>query len=60
MTAKPPPTPPEQRSPKGAGDPKTPPTDTAPHGARNTDPDHKGRGANIKQNTTNQGYQQDR
>ncbi len=27
---------------------------------RNTDPDKKGWQSNIKQNTTNQGYQQDR
>ena len=60
MTAKPPPTPPANRSPKGTGDAKTPPVDTAPRGRRNDNPDQTGRGANIKQNTTNQGHQQDR
>ena len=60
MTAKPPPAPQEQRSPKGTGEARTAPADTAPHDNGNTDPDRRGRGANIKQNTTNQGHQQDR
>jgi len=57
---KPPPTPPENRSPKGTGDAK-PAEKDAPHSAgaeRNTA--QQGRQGNIKQNTTNQGYQQDR
>ena len=61
MTAKPPPAPPANRSPKGTGDDKTPPAKTGPSpGRRNENPDEKGRGANIAQNTTNQGHQQDR
>ncbi|CAL8971903.1 hypothetical protein GJ689_21310 [Rhodoplanes serenus] len=64
MTAKPPPVPPENQSPKGTGDPKTPSTDDAAHGhtaevaGRNVD--QQGRQGNSKINTTNQGYQQDR
>jgi hypothetical protein len=57
---KPPPTPRENRSPKGTGDAK--PVDKGAHptgdAARNTE--QQGRQGNIKQNTTNQGYQQDR
>ena len=60
MTAKPPPVPPANQSPKGTGDAHAAPTDTAPNPGVPGNPDQKGRGGNIKQNTTNQGYQQDR
>lgn len=61
MATKMPPVPDEQRSPKGTGaDPATvKPSD----GATNPVPDNadqQGRQGNSKQNTTNQGYQQDR
>jgi hypothetical protein len=58
MTAKPPPTPPASVSPKGPGDKKTVPTDTPKsHVERD---ERRGEHANIRQNTHNQGYQQDR
>jgi hypothetical protein len=57
-----PPVPPASRSPKGPGDQAEPPTssdtddtDQAPENLKEQD-----RQGNIKQNTTNQGYQQDR
>jgi hypothetical protein len=53
-----PPVPPEQRSNKGPGsDPKVEVEERIP-GRENFDT--QGRHGNIKQNTTNQGYQQDR
>ncbi|MEY9122082.1 hypothetical protein [Bradyrhizobium yuanmingense] len=53
-----PPVPQEQRSNKGPGsDPAVEPTEREP-GRENFDT--QGRHGNIKQNTTNQGYQQDR
>jgi hypothetical protein len=53
-----PPVPPEQRSNKGRGSvPKFNLKDECP-GRENFD--EQGRHGNIKQNTTNQGYQQDR
>ncbi|WP_407157144.1 hypothetical protein [Bradyrhizobium sp. STM 3557] len=53
-----PPVPPEQRSDKGPGsDPKIEVDEKAP--ARENF-DTQGRQGNIKQNTANQGYQQDR
>jgi hypothetical protein len=53
-----PPVPPEQRSNKGPGsDPNVVMEDKIP-GRENFDT--QGRHGNIKQNTTNQGYQQDR
>lgn len=53
-----PPVPPEQRSNKGPGsDPQVSTEDHIP-GRENFDT--QGRQGNIKQNTTNQGYQQDR
>jgi hypothetical protein len=53
-----PPVPPEQRSNKGPGaDPKIDVEENVP-GRENFD--SQGRHGNIKQNTTNQGYQQDR
>lgn len=53
-----PPVPREQRSPKGPGsDPNFDRVDESP-GRENFD--EQGRHGNIKQNTHNQGYQQDR
>jgi hypothetical protein len=53
-----PPVPPEQRSNKGPGsDPNLEKDENIP-GRENFDT--QGRQGNIKQNTTNQGYQQDR
>jgi hypothetical protein len=60
MTAKPPPVPPANQSHKGTGDAKMAPLDTAGHKGPNTNPDQTGQQGNSKQNTTNQGYQQDR
>jgi len=58
MTKKPP-VPQENRSPKGIGsDPQTQVPDPKPDRADNVA--EQGRHGNIKQNTTNQGYQQDR
>jgi hypothetical protein len=58
MTSKMPPVPPEQRSNKGPGsDPEFQAEEKIP-GQENFD--QQGRHGNIKQNTTNQGYQQDR
>lgn len=62
MSAHPPPVPPDQRPRKGA-DPEAPKGEAAHHperDSRNRDPDQQGQPANTKQNTTNQGYQQDR
>lgn len=59
MTAKLPPVPPEQRSPKGPGDDTRPDADTAIE-KRPDNLEEEGRWGNIKQNTTNVGYQQDR
>jgi len=59
MTHKMPPVPPENRSPKGPGsDPNAQPDETVK--SRGTNLKEQGRYGNIKQNTTNQGYQQDR
>jgi hypothetical protein len=62
MTSRPPPVPPASRSPKGPGNQAQPPTSTneeradqAPENLKEQD-----RQGNIKQNTTNQGYQQAR
>ncbi len=58
MSQKPPPVPPENRSAKGPGEEKRPPVDThKPEAERD---EQRGRHANIRQNTHNQGYQQDR
>jgi hypothetical protein len=53
-----PPVPPANRSPKGPG--SDPEADTGLHPKRTENPDQQGQTANIKQNTTHQGYQQDR
>lgn len=61
MTTKLPPVPPENRSPKGTGDPKTPAPDETRHGEhRAADPDKQGQQGNTRVNTTHQGHQQDR
>jgi hypothetical protein len=61
MTSKPPPVPPANQSHKGPGDHKSVPVDQTPHGLqRGQNPDKQGQQANTKQNTTHQGYQQDR
>ena len=63
---RPPPVPQENRSPKGVGD-KSPssrdsehPKERASKPDRASHPEQQGEQGNIKQNTTNQGYQQDR
>lgn len=61
MTSKPPPVPPENQSHKGTGDAKAPETGSSQHGQdRSKNLAEQGQQANTKQNTTNQGYQQDR
>jgi hypothetical protein len=62
MTQKPPPVPPANRTPKGPGADPAVSTDTAPDrmADRHRHLGEQGRQGNIKQNTTNQGYQQDR
>ncbi|MCA6120412.1 hypothetical protein J6500_00630 [Bradyrhizobium sp. WSM 1704] len=56
-----PPVPPANQSHKGTGDDKQPkPGVGTPGGPHAENPDQQGQQANIKQNTTNQGYQQDR
>lgn len=60
MNAKTPPVPPENRSPKGPGDPSRPDTDTRRDEFADEAEQKRGRSENIAQNTNNQGYQQDR
>jgi hypothetical protein len=61
MSSKLPPVPPANRSPKGTGDSKEAAPDQAPHGKQRAEnPDEQGDQGNVKQNTTHQGYQQDR
>ncbi|RXG98566.1 hypothetical protein [Bradyrhizobium zhanjiangense] len=61
MASKMPPVPPENQSPKGTGDTKQESPNQTPHGQQRVEnPDQQGQQGNIKQNTTNQGYQQDR
>ncbi|MBV9248552.1 MAG: hypothetical protein JO227_04815 [Acetobacteraceae bacterium] len=63
MSAHPPAVPPEQRSPKpGAGAASVPKDQVEPDAYRdqNRNTAEQGRQGNIKQNTTNQGHQQDR
>ncbi|MCK1360833.1 hypothetical protein [Bradyrhizobium sp. 199] len=61
MTSKMPPVPQENQSRKGTGDSKHTPSDQTPHGQQRVqNADQQGQQGNIKQNTTNQGYQQDR
>ena len=62
MTSRLPPTPPASRSPKGPGNQAEAPASTDSKGADQAPANLKAqdRQGNIKQNTTNQGYQQDR
>ncbi len=62
MTSRLPPVPPEGRRPKGPGDQAEPPTSSDKAGAKKVRDNLKEQGqqGNTKQNTTNQGYQQDR
>jgi hypothetical protein len=63
MTQKMPPVPPANRSPKGTGSDPSVSADTAPDKKmedRQRNLGEQGRQGDIKQNTTNQGYQQDR
>jgi hypothetical protein len=66
MSNRPPPVPPANRSNKGPGAPGTDQEATAEeakvtgHDERMRNLEQQGRHGNIKQNTTNQGYQQDR
>ena len=57
---KPPPVPPENRSQKGTGEEKEVRKNIGPTGSKDQNPEQQGEQGNIKQNTTNQGYQQDR
>ena len=62
MSSRPPPVPPANRSPKGPGEPsKAAEHDNLPFpDSRLRNIEQQGRQANIKQNTTHQGLQQDR
>ena len=61
MTSKVPPVPPANQSPKGTVDRKEVERGRIPHGQKRVNnPEQQGQQANIKQNTTNQGHQQDR
>ena len=60
MANRPPPVPPASRSPKGPGAAPKVQTDTSKPKSPPENPGEQGRQGNISQNTTNQGYQQDR
>ena len=60
MTAKPPPVPRANRSPKGTGGAPKTPRDTSQHKPVPENLKQQGQQGNIAQNTTHQGYQQDR
>jgi hypothetical protein len=60
MSAKMPPVPPENRSHKGPGSAPEAPKDSSLHNTRPDNLEQQDRQANTKQNTTHQGYQQDR
>ena len=60
MSSRPPPVPPAGRSPKGPGDPGTVTKDDAKPPKAPENLAQQDRQGNIKQNTTHQGYQQDR
>jgi hypothetical protein len=60
MSSKLPPVPPENRSPKGPGGEPEVKARQSPPDRRKRNLAEQGRQGNIKQNTTNQGYQQDR
>jgi hypothetical protein len=56
-----PPVPPKNQSHKGTGDPKSGnPHQTKVGKSRVDNPDEQGQQGNTRQNTTHQGYQQDR
>lgn len=56
-----PPVPAANRSPKGTGDDKRAPLNAgSAKGDETSAPDQRGRTGGVKQNTTHQGYQQDR
>jgi len=56
-----PPVPPDNQSHKGTGDPKSGNAHEARKGRGHVEaPDEQGQQGNIAQNTTHQGYQQDR
>ncbi|MER8424697.1 hypothetical protein [Mesorhizobium sp. M1403] len=59
MSTKPPPVPPKNLSPKGAGDKKSVAADQAPQSTV-PDPDKQGQQGNTKVNTTHQRNVQDR
>lgn len=60
MSSRPPPVPPANRSDKGPGSAPEVPTDAGPGAPPPGNLAQQGRQANIKQNTTHQGHQQDR
>jgi len=61
MTAQLPPIPPASRPKKGPGaDGHVPKPHDPEHHAQNTNTNEQGEAGNVHQNTTNQGYQQDR
>ena len=60
MTAKTPPIPSDNRSPKGTGEAKHADETKRATGHPTPDPDKQGQQGNSKINTTHQGYQQDR
>jgi len=55
-----PPVPEQNRSPKGPGDDKSAAQNAGQSRQEDRNLQQQGRQGNIKQNTTNQGYQQDR
>jgi hypothetical protein len=60
MTSKPPPVPPQNRSPKGGGDHKTAEMHQARRRSKPAPSEDQGQSGNTKQNTKHHGYQQDR
>jgi hypothetical protein len=58
--SKAPPVPPANRSKKGPDAAKTPAGNKTGEVQGQPDPEHRGQQANTRQNTTHQGYQQDR
>lgn len=61
MTSRMPPVPPDNQSQKGTGDTKQASSNQTARGQQRAEnPNQQGEQGNIKQNTTNQGYQQDR
>ncbi len=60
MSSKMPPVPPQNRSPKGTGGSPEVSKDTGPGNSRPDNLEEQDRQGNTHQNTTHQGYQQDR